>query len=134
MVYQILGDERAAEAASVDTFARVWHNAHRFDEREPVRLFLYRHAVAAALKSSDYTGRSGLKAPASRSGFALALQVLDIGDRIPLVLYYSEGLSAAEIGRVLGRPRFWISLRLLEARHRLREVCGVFAGTGAGTV
>ena len=50
------------------------------------------------------------------------LKQLPPGQAHVLTLYYYEGFSAQEIGRILRLPRTTVSMRMSRGRHRLKEI------------
>lgn len=68
----------------------------------------------------DYADRLGFEQPEDR-GLFLAVMELERKYRLPVLLYYYEGYSTAEIASILDMPPNTVSTRLARARAQLRK-------------
>ena len=68
----------------------------------------------------DYADRLGFEQPEDR-GLFLAVMELERKYRLPVLLYYYEGCSTAEIASMLDMPPNTVSTRLARARAQLRR-------------
>lgn len=143
-LYQFLlvytGSATEAEEICQDAFVRSWDKLHTFRLGAPFGPWLFglsRRVAASHFRrlgrrsteslgeepSSDELGpleRSSRQERAERL-WDLAARVLDGEQRSALWLHYAEGLSAAEVGAVLGRRTGSVRVLLHRARRRLAE-------------
>ncbi len=118
------------------TYLRVFQNIDQFDGASRLSSWVYRIAVNEGLQFLRRRKRQGkhLRVIAERSertadGHAdlrldvvAALDSLSAEDRALIVLRHFEGLSYAEMARVLGKPAGTIASGLNRARQTMREL------------
>ena len=128
--------EQDAEEAATDVFAIAWRRMGAMPAPPEDRLWLFgvaRRVVANQLRAQRRRDRLDQRmrdtpatAPAAEpdpdSPAARAFHSLPEGDRELLALVAWEGLTPAEIARVLGRPVAVVSTRLWRARRRFAHV------------
>jgi RNA polymerase sigma factor (sigma-70 family) len=129
-----------AEDAATEVFAIAWRRRDALPAAPEDRLWLFgiaRRVLANAERAERRRARltERLKRqPALQhvepAGLAQALAALAASDRELLLLTGWEGLTPAEIGRVLQRPAALVSRRLYRARKRL---AAELAGSGTPT-
>ena len=134
------GTAEDAEDAATEVFAIAWRRRGDLPQAPEDRLWLFgiaRRVLANAARAERRRARltERLKQePAlghvEPAGLAQALAELPAADREQLLLTGWEGLTPAEIARVLQRPAALISRRLYRARKRL---AAELAGTGNPT-
>jgi RNA polymerase sigma-70 factor (ECF subfamily) len=141
VVHRMCGDVQLAEDAAQEAFIRAWVNLANYDPRSPLRNWLYRIAVNAALDmlrrktddtlSDDDALMVADQAPGPEAAMirneriALlqrAVQSLPEAARSVLVLKEYGELSYQEIAGVLDIPIGTVMSRLNYARNRLREL------------
>ena len=123
-----------AEDAATEVFAIAWRRRDRLPGPPEDRLWLFgiaRRVLANAARAERRRQRlmerlkrepeAGHVEPA---GLAQALAALGATDRELLLLTGWEGLTPAEIARVLNRPSALVSRRLYRARRRLADELG----------
>src|SRR5262249_20313274 len=138
---EVLGDHDRALDAAQATFVALARRAVSLDGRGPLRGWLATVAYRLALRrrAGDLRRRQldravGAKAPAEsaapgddldreelRTVVGEELDRLPAKYRVPLVLYYFDGLSHAEVAREVGLPLGSIARRIGDALGRLRE-------------
>ena len=142
-VVRIVRDGAWADDLVQETLVRVLHDAHRYDARWPVQVWLFRIARNLAL---DLLRREGshsrhvdeLRAPGAaplapaavttaehrefQSALEEALQRVPESFRTVFLLRDGEGLSYEEIAAVLGISVKTVSSRLHRARMQLRTL------------
>jgi RNA polymerase sigma-70 factor (ECF subfamily) len=141
VVYRLCGDARLAEDAAQEAFIRGWLHLPAYDQRSPLRNWLYKIAVNAAL---DALRRDAKVSPAELEELPLvapepdpetaaiqterkhlvqrAIMALPPASRVVLVLREYEGLTYQEIASALEIPIGTVMSRLNFARHRLKEI------------
>lgn len=131
-----------AEELTQEAFLRAWQRIERYDPRWPFATWLF--TIAGRLSVSHrrkrgsrvpHGGESALDRDALDTGdpadeaslreerdnlWALARRVLGVEQRSALWLRYAEGLSHAEVARVLGRRETTVRVLVFRARERLR--------------
>lgn len=131
----ILGDPVLAEDALQETYVRAYKAYPRFRHDSSEATWLTRIAVnrchsmrAKAWFRMEHRGLSpeqlpdsGTKDPFPDDTVLLAVARLKPRYKVPLLLYYYQGLPVREIARVLGLPVSTVSVRLMRARDTLRE-------------
>jgi len=141
VVYRMCGDTGLAEDAAQETFMQAWLNLASYRPRSPLRNWLYRIAINAALdvlrRKPEETlegGQARLVADQAAGPEAAliekervallqqAMQSLPEASRSVLVLREYGGLSYHEIASVLDVPVGTVMSRLNYARNRLREI------------
>lgn len=141
VVYRLCGDAFLAEDAAQEAFLRAWLNLPSYHPQSPLRYWLYRIAVNAALDILRKRSESRLEeeewqmvgdpaagpealaiAHEEASRFQQAIALLPEAARSVLVLREYGGLSYQEIALVLDIPLGTVMSRLNYARNRLREL------------
>ncbi len=141
VVYSMCGDAALAEDAAQEAFIRAWVNLPSFQPSAPLKSWLYRIAINAALdvlrkkpeesleenRATMITdqGQSPESALLEKERVALvrqAMQDLPEASRSVLVLREYGELSYQEIAKVLDVPVGTVMSRLNYARTRLREL------------
>lgn len=138
VAYRITHSREDAADATQSAFVKAFEKLGSFDFRHRFFSWLYRIAVNEALDLAGRNGReTALAVDAARSGddperscadherchhLDRALSQLAPEERALVVLKHLQGLSYAEIGRILDLPEGKVKSRLFSARHRLREV------------
>jgi RNA polymerase sigma-70 factor, ECF subfamily len=141
VVYRMCGDTALAEDATQDAFIRAWVNLPSFQPTAPLRSWLYRIAINAALDvlrrkpeeslEEDQVTMMTDKAASPETALiekervALvqqAMKSLPEAARSVLVLREYGELSYLEIAKVLDIPIGTVMSRLNYARNRLREI------------
>jgi RNA polymerase sigma-70 factor (ECF subfamily) len=145
VVYRMCGDTRLAEDAAQEAFIRAWVNLPSYQPKAPLRNWLYRIAVNAALDVLRHKPEETLEdeealmvtdqaagpetALIEKERVALlqqAMKSLPEAARSVLVLREYGGLSYQEIASVLEVPVGTVMSRLNYARNRLREILRVY--------
>ncbi|NLW55019.1 MAG: sigma-70 family RNA polymerase sigma factor [Firmicutes bacterium] len=137
----LLRDEHAAEEVTVETFIKAWRNLAGFRQESTFWTWLYRIAYRAAI---DYQRRSlpeknltlleenivskaaepleEVIAKDRNQELRQALQKISFPQRAAIILYYFQGLSYKEIGRIMQRPLGTIRADLHRGKKRLKEL------------
>jgi RNA polymerase sigma-70 factor (ECF subfamily) len=142
----MMGTREEAEDVSQETFLSLYRHGRRFRSESRFSTFVYRVAANAALNRRRTLGRSrtrinklavrqaaGDDLPSTprdpedaTAGHELsdhvrdALERLNEGLRMPVILYDIEGLSYSEIAQVLGVAEGTVKSRIHRARQALR--------------
>jgi RNA polymerase sigma-70 factor (ECF subfamily) len=136
-----LRDEHAAEEATVETFTKAWKNLPGFRQESTFWTWLYRIAYRVAI---DYQRRWARErsytlleenivskaaepleeviAKDRNQALRQALQKISFPQRAAIILYYFQGLSYQEIGRIMQRPLGTIRADLHRGKKRLKEL------------
>jgi RNA polymerase sigma-70 factor (ECF subfamily) len=141
VVYRMCGDTSLAEDATQEAFIRAWVNLPSFQPSAPLRNWLYRIAINAALdvlrkkpeESLEENQVTMIADQAASPETALiekermtlvqqAMKSLPEASRSVLVLREYGELSYQEIAKVLEIPVGTVMSRLNYARTRLREI------------
>ena len=141
VVYRMCGDTGLAEDAAQEAFMRAWENIPSYRLKSPLRNWLYRIAINAALDVLRRKPEETLEDKEARivadqaagpeavliekEQVALlqqALKSLPEAARSVLILREYNGLSYQEIASVLEVPVGTVMSRLNYARNRLREI------------
>jgi RNA polymerase sigma-70 factor (ECF subfamily) len=141
VVYSMCGDAGLAEDATQEAFIRAWVNLPAFEPNYPLKNWLYRIAINAALDVLRKKPEESLEesqvtmitdqsqgpeaALLEKERIALvrqAMQELPDASRSVLVLREYGDLSYQEIARVLDVPVGTVMSRLNYARNRLRDL------------
>jgi RNA polymerase sigma-70 factor, ECF subfamily len=135
---RILGNVEEAEDVLQDAYLRIYRSLleGRFDGRSSLFTWMYRIVANAAIDARrgrvrrptqpEFEGADASDPDASEARIALGelsqwLAVLPDDQRVALILTAVEGLTAAEVGRVLGCSEGAVEQRLLRARSNLRR-------------
>ena len=154
--YQIVGDIEDARDVAQGVFLRLWRVLQRFDLERRFDTWLYRITVNAAIDFIRERGPKGFLQPLSddagerladpspgadakadlsalqRSFLRLAAGLAP-KQRATFVLKEIEGLSTAEVARVLGVTESTVRNHLLQARRFLRAgLSREYPGIGSG--
>jgi RNA polymerase sigma-70 factor, ECF subfamily len=139
VVYRLCGDVHLAEDAAQDAFIQAWLHLPTYHPQTPLRNWLYRIAVNAALDALRRGSKTvtqdvddlglvsanpGPEAVLIREERAVSVQrallSLPPASRVVVVLREYEGLSYQEIATALDIPIGTVMSRLNYARSRLR--------------
>lgn len=138
ITFSLLGDRGLSEDVAQDTFLAAWRARSEVREPESFRAWLCSTARNLAIKARRRLGRTdaladrelpdgtvGLEdALAARESEAMvwrALEAVPIAYREPLVLYYREGRSAAQVAELLGLSVAAVEQRLSRGRRYLAQ-------------
>jgi len=129
--YSYLKQTCDAEDICQTVFLKMLTKDLHFDTRAQEKAYIIRATVNACkdhLKSGFFRktvpleAAETLAAPQAPDCPVLdALKALPDGYRVPLYLFYYEGYSAREIGKILGKSEGSIAARLSRGRKMLRE-------------
>jgi RNA polymerase sigma-70 factor, ECF subfamily len=134
--------ERELEDATQEVFVQLYRSLPEFRGEAQLKTWLYRLCATQARRSRRFQVVTdavaqwlGLSAPTAtlqelgedlaRERVSRALDQLSDGDRLVLVLFELEGLSGAEVAKVVGCPVATVWRRLHYGRRRFREALGV---------
>ena len=127
LAYARTGNREDAEDVTQETFLRLVRAAPKFRDEDHCRAWLLRVAANCANDVFRSPWRRAqplderLPAPAPEEGGVLeAVLALPGKYRLPVHLFYYEGLSVAEIAAVLGKSESVVKTRLFRARGMLR--------------
>ena len=144
-----VGNWSDAEELTQETFVRAWERIDRYDSRWRFSTWLF--TIGLRLAVSEHRSRARLKlAPPFAIDSAsnrpdgepmtdrelgaptwdLALRVLTKAQHSALWLRYAEGLSIAEIARIMGRTQVSVRVTLFRAREVLHREIHVFQDDG----
>lgn len=140
MCWSMLDDRTEAEDAAQETFVRAWQSLPRFDPRRSFGPWLRGIAANVCLQALRRRGVHGRRqtsleerpvdppAPEQPESSPLAdravaaLRELDDTYRLPLVLFYLEEASVADVAAALGVSEGAVRVRLHRGREKLREL------------
>lgn len=120
--YSYLKQTCDAEDICQTVFLKMLTKDLHFDTRAQEKAYIIRATVNACkdhLKSGFF--RKTVPLEAADCPVLDALKALPDGYRVPLYLFYYEGYSAREIGKILGKSEGSIAARLSRGRKMLRE-------------
>lgn len=131
VAFSALKNHADAEDVCQDVLIKLYRTERDFESEEHVKRWLIRVTVNQCRKVfrapwrrteplEDYADRLGFEQPEDR-GLFLAVMELDRKYRLPVLLYYYEGYSTAEIASILDMPPNTVSTRLARARAQLRK-------------
>jgi RNA polymerase sigma-70 factor (ECF subfamily) len=132
----LTGRPDTAEDLAQETFVRAWRGLHTYDERAPLRPWLYRIAHREFLRMlRSRRPQTSLQEVAEhaepRSGEWLeAMELRDAIRQLPaaegeiVMLHYLEGYDCEEIAQIVRIPTGTVKYRLSEARAHLRRALG----------
>lgn len=124
-----LVDRAEAEDVTQTVLLRLYQRQEGFESEEHKKHWLLRVAVNESRKvlRSPWRRRTvpledwdGPAEEREDSGVLSAVMALDAKYRLPVYLYYYEGLSVREVARTLGARESTIQTRLQRAREKLR--------------
>ena len=128
VAYTLLRHPEDCKDALQDALIKAWKNIHTLRKPEAFRSWLI-HIVVNCAKDILRTRRfqttelrEELPAPemqAEDEALAAALKRMDEGLRLPVILYYMEGLSTKEIAHVMRLSQGTIKNRLFRGRKAL---------------
>ena len=140
VVYRMCGDTQVAEDATQEAFIRAWVNLPSFQPHSPLRNWLYRIAINAALDVLRRKPEGSIEEEAAMVAdqtpgpeeallhkerverLQQARKALPEASRSVLVLREYGGMSYQEIANTLDIPVGTVMSRLNYARNRLRTV------------
>ena len=134
MCYMYLKDRAMAEDAVQETYLKAYKAMGSFRGDCSEKAWLMRIAVNTCrdmrrsgwFRHVDRRVTPELMADSSvtprREDSALAIEMMSLPDKLQevLLLYYYQGMTTAEVGKVLGISKVTASRRLQQARERLR--------------
>lgn len=125
-----------AEDITQEVFLTLMEKQPRFENGEHLKAWLIRVTINKCknyLKSGWYKSKNSLpeqemytlpKVPKEESEVLSAVLSLDTKYRIPIHLYYYEGYTIKEIGKILNIPKATIGTRLSRGRKLLKNMIG----------
>ena len=147
VAWRMLGDREDARDAAQETFVRVYRHLERMDPKRDPMAWIYRVAVnvcrdaarrrrrgpASADRAPEPAVAAGaeeaLLAAERRASVLEALGQLPPRQRAALVLRDLEGLTSAEVARVLGSGAGTVRAQIAAARATIRAYCAKALGT-----
>ncbi|MFW6161357.1 MAG: RNA polymerase sigma factor [Planctomycetota bacterium] len=128
--YRLLGDRGEAEDAAQEAFMRAYRSIHQLRKPAAFGSWLMRTVSNVARRAGSRRARRPGPLPAAHPATnpGPRLEVLDAiatlpeGEQQVLHLFYRQGHTCAEIGRLLGLKVGSVTSRLTRARQRLREL------------
>ena len=130
VAYSYTKNSADAEDVCQDTLLQLYRTDTEFHSEEHIKRWLIRVAVnqCRMLFRSPWRRVESIETYAETLGFEredhselfAAVMALDRKYRLPLYLYYYEGYSTAEVGKLLGLPEKTVSTRLHRARAKLK--------------
>ena len=131
IAYSYLKSKDDADDATQDVLLQLYRSDTVFESYEHVRRWLIRVTVnrCKMFFRAPWRKTEPLEDYAETLGFEekdyldlfTAVMGLDRKYRVPIYLYYYEGYTAPEIGRLLGVSENTVSTRLRRARAKLKE-------------
>ena len=132
VAYTILRNDDACKDALQDTALKAWEKRGTLKELRYFRTWITRILINTCYDTQRKRRRMvsiedvpELQVAAPDISLAMALQSLPEKLRLPLVLYYSEGLTYAEIAQTLRLPMATVRGRIHRAKGQLRKELGV---------
>jgi len=110
------------------TLANLCRNHHRWRQRHPTTPLDADagDGAAAAVPAPGMSPDRALEQDEAMVALATAVARLPHDLKLPLLLYYYEGMPYREIGRIAGCSERGVETRLYRVRQRLRAELGVF--------
>ena len=131
VAYTILRNDDACKDALQDTALKAWEKRGTLKELRYFRTWITRILINTCYDTQRKRRRmvsiEDVPEPqvaAPDISLAMALQSLPEKLRLPLVLYYSEGLTYAEIAQTLRLPMTTVRGRIHRAKGQLRKELG----------
>ena len=131
VAYTILRNDDACKDALQDTALKAWEKRRTLKELRYFRTWITRILINTCYDTQRKRRRmvsiEDVPEPqvaAPDISLAMALQSLPEKLRLPLVLYYSEGLTYAEIAQTLRLPMATVRGRIHRAKGQLRKELG----------
>ena len=131
VAYTILRNDDACKDALQDTALKAWEKRGTLKELRYFRIWITRILINTCYDTQRKRRRmvsiEDVPEPqvaAPDISLAMALQSLPEKLRLPLVLYYSEGLTYAEIAQTLRLPMATVRGRIHRAKGQLRKELG----------
>ncbi|MBQ7003151.1 MAG: sigma-70 family RNA polymerase sigma factor [Oscillospiraceae bacterium] len=131
VAYTILRNDDACKDALQDTALKAWEKRGMLKELRYFRTWITRILINTCYDTQRKRRRMvsiedvpELQVAAPDISLAMALQSLPEKLRLPLVLYYSEGLTYAEIAQALRLPMATVRGRIHRAKGQLRKELG----------
>lgn len=128
VAYTILRDDDACRDALQETALKAWEKRHTLRESRYFRTWITRILIRTCYDMQKKRRRSvflnDLPEPSVAPPdpmLALALHALPEKLRLPLVLYYAEGMTYAEIAQALALPMSTVRGRIHRGKDALRE-------------
>lgn len=128
VAYTILRNDDACKDALQDTALKAWEKRHSLREPRYFRTWITRILINTCYDTQRRRRRfislEDIREPqvaAPDLSLAMALQSLPEKLRLPLMLFYSEGLSYAEIAKALRLPMATVRGRIHRAKGELRK-------------
>lgn len=128
VAYTILRSDEACKDALQDTALKAWEKRGTLKEPRYFRTWITRILINTCYdtqrKRKRFVSIEDIAEPwvaAPDISLAIALQSLPEKLRLPLVLYYSEGLTYAEIAQTLRLPMATVRGRIHRAKGELRK-------------
>ena len=132
LAYSYLRSREEADDVTQNVLLALWRADKAFESAEHVKAWLVRVTVNECKKVlrspwrrredlADYENALAFETDRDRELYE-AIMALDAKYRAVIVLYYYEGYSISEIGRLLGVPSATAGTRLARARERLRHM------------
>ncbi|MBA3824608.1 MAG: RNA polymerase sigma factor [Ktedonobacterales bacterium] len=132
---RMTGDDQTGLDLSQETFVQAWKHFDHLNVPAAAKAWLFRVATNLALRHIEQQKRfpraswdeslPGASDPGSRVGLRDSVQrvlaLLPPKQRSVLLLYEIQGLSCAEIGRLLGMSREAVKVALWRGRERFRS-------------
>jgi RNA polymerase sigma-70 factor (ECF subfamily) len=151
LAMKLLGSTDDAQDAAQEVFLRVFKYIHRFDTHKPIEPWLMQMTVnvcrnigrnrqrrwntfpetvdaqmAVACESRD--PHAGLAEEQQRQMVWKALETLPHKERLAVVLRDIDGLSTAEVARILGSTETTVRSQVSRARVRMKEAIDAMTG------
>ena len=133
LAYSYLRSREEADDVTQNVLLALWRTDKAFESGEHVKAWLIRVTVNECKKVlrspwrkrseplEDFENTLTFQSDKDRDLYE-AVMALDAKYRAVIVLYYYEGYSISEIGRLLGIPAATAGTRLARARERLKNM------------